>query len=208
MYDLAHSLYTKKGSQRFAISLKNFRTGKGANPEVKEAKGKEEENNEKGVEGERMTQSLLTGLGRSRSPAANVLFDNLNKRTTMLVEYRKEIFTLEKKKDDLLNKIANLKRKIINEKKLKDKLIIQSDKHMNSTEHGFDYREKVKRESSKNRECQEENEEECRELVFYLTEADKRNSSLCKDITSEKIHIEQLESDIKTLIHTVFTENQ
>lgn len=57
----------------------------------------------------------------------------------------------------MLDRIQSLKRKIINEKKLKSKLFIQSEKHMNSTEHGHDYKTKIKRETERNKEQQEEN---------------------------------------------------
>lgn len=69
----------------------------------------------------------------------------------MLVEYRKQIFELEKQKQQKLNHIADLKRKIMNEKKSKSKLIIKSDKHMNGTEHGFDYQNKIHRQIFRNK---------------------------------------------------------
>ena len=69
----------------------------------------------------------------------------------MLVEYRKSIDELNAQKQTHLERIEDLKKKINFEKKLRDKLKLQSQKFLNSTERGLDYKAKIKRESSRNK---------------------------------------------------------
>lgn len=89
---MAHSLYSKKTNQAFTVSNRALKGAK-HNPEIKEQMEKERSASVKLMDNsnKRMALSLVNTPTRAKSPSPNILLENLSRRTTMLIEYRKEI---------------------------------------------------------------------------------------------------------------------